>query len=149
MELCISRVFGFREYHEPEFEIKKGLVTDEMIRERAQASSHAVPRPSPPGIPSRPDRSSQPFPSLPEPASEGRDSLEVCFLRDIEHYPESGVADRYKRVRISVRQGQRLKAKLASAGLIEEQEELTKTGRIRRIRLTEKGRLLLKKGLQP
>jgi DNA-binding MarR family transcriptional regulator len=58
-------------------------------------------------------------------------------------HPDSGVAARYKRLGLSVRQGQKLKARLASAGLIGEQEEATKTGRIRRIRLTDKGRRLL------
>ena len=37
------------------------------------------------------------------------------------------------------KQGQKIKARLAADGLIEEHEELTKYGRIRLIRLTENG----------
>ena len=54
-------------------------------------------------------------------------------------HPDSGVAQRYMRLGISVRQGQKIKARLATDQLIEEHEELTQTGRIRLIRLTEKG----------
>ena len=67
------------------------------------------------------------------------DSLVVEFLRDVHDNPESGIAERYKRLGLSVRQGQKLKARLSQKGMIEEHEERTSTGRIRRIRLTEKG----------
>ena len=48
-----------------------------------------------------------------------------------------------RRPGISVRQGQKIKAYLAADGLIEEQEERTSTGKLLRIRLTEKGRHFL------
>jgi len=65
--------------------------------------------------------------------------LYVRFLQDVKENPGSGVAERYKRLGISVRQGQKLKARLAQDGMIEEYEERVPTGRIRVIRLSEKG----------
>jgi hypothetical protein len=76
-------------------------------------------------------------------------SPDVAFLRDVLAYPESGVAARYKRLEISVRRGQKLKARLTQQFLVEEHEDRTSMGRIRTIRLTEKGRHLLEKhGIQ-
>jgi hypothetical protein len=74
---------------------------------------------------------------------EADNSLELCFLRDVQAYPDSGIAARYKRLGISVRQGQKIKAYLAAEGLIEEEKTRTVTGKLLRIRLTEKGRQLL------
>jgi hypothetical protein len=62
---------------------------------------------------------------------------EIASLSDIQRYPDSGVAARYKRLGLSVRQGQKLKAQLLKDGLIEEQNETTKVGRLRVIRITE------------
>jgi len=57
-------------------------------------------------------------------------NLEHLFLQDVLEYPDSGIAERYKRLGISVRQGQKLKARLVEKGLIEEAEKKTKTGRL-------------------
>ena len=65
---------------------------------------------------------------------------EIAFLKDVQEYPESGIAARYKRLGLSVRQGQKLIAKLAEQGLIGEHEEITKTGRIKFVCLTPKGK---------
>lgn len=70
--------------------------------------------------------------------------LEINFLNDVIIYPNSGIANRYKRLGISVRQGQKLKDSLAKKELIEDIKELTNTGTIRIIRLTEKGKEALK-----
>ena len=69
-----------------------------------------------------------------------KDQLALAFLRDVVVHPECGIAERYKRLGISVRQGQKLKFQLLEATMIEDHEEFTHTGRIRRIQLTEKGR---------
>lgn len=66
-----------------------------------------------------------------------------AFLQDTYQYPESGIAHRYKRLRISVRQGQKLKSRLISENLISETLETTFHGSLRRIRLTEKGKVIL------
>jgi len=68
--------------------------------------------------------------------AETEPDLEQLFLQDVREYPESGIGERYRRLGISVRQGQRLKAELVEKGLIEEAEKKTKTGRLRVIRLT-------------
>ena len=68
-------------------------------------------------------------------------SPEVHFLMDVARCPDSGIADRYKRLELSVRQGQKLKDGLVLAGLIEEQAQITHKGRVRIVRLTEQGRL--------
>lgn len=71
------------------------------------------------------------------------ENLEMGFLRDINQYPESGIAQRYKRLGISVRQGQKLKSKIFNGGLIEESIQTTKTGRIKVIKLTEKAKVFV------
>ncbi len=66
-----------------------------------------------------------------------------AFLKDIQQYPDSGIAQRYKRLETSVRQGQKIKARALNQGLIEEQIQTTKTGRIKVISLTKKAETLL------
>ena len=91
-------------------------------------------------------RASGPVPSSAQvstPSTLGLSAVEVGFLQDTRDYPDSGVANRYKRLGISVRQGQKLKARLARQELINDTLETTKTGSIRTVRLTEKGEQLL------
>ena len=73
------------------------------------------------------------------------EKLEVAFLQDIQNYPESGIAERYKRLGISVRQGQKIKNRTLKDELIEEHIETVRTGRIKIIRLTEKALSFLSK----
>ena len=77
-------------------------------------------------------------------AAQGSDlePRELALFADIVRYADSGVAERYKRLGISVRQGQKLKRALLDLGLIMEQVELTARGRIRMIRLTDSGQVL-------
>ena len=65
------------------------------------------------------------------------------FLKDVQVYRQSGIAERYKRLGISVRQGQGLKTKLAEIGLIEQEEIRNQKGRLRSIRLTKSGEKFL------
>jgi hypothetical protein len=122
----------------PQFNIQKGSVTDEMIQERMLVHSssdlsrvsrdvNGAETPSPAG------------PSAPVKGKRDVDDLVLAFLNDVAAHPESGIAERYKRLGISVRQGQKLKFRLLEAGMIEDHEELTHTGRIRKMRLTTKG----------
>jgi predicted transcriptional regulator len=71
-------------------------------------------------------------------------ATELTFLKDIKAHPESGVAERYKRLGISVRQGQKIKQKLVEKALITDTVKTTKTGRKRKIELTEKAAEFLK-----
>jgi hypothetical protein len=118
----------------PEFVVKKGEITDNYIKEHMQYIAPALP--------------DQDFPAvravMNSKAMENSDN-EIAFLKDVQEYPESGIAARYKRLELSVRQGQRLKTKLLENELIEEHQETTRTGRLRVIRLTEKGNALLSK----
>jgi len=66
---------------------------------------------------------------------------EMAFLEDLAAFPEGGVAERYKRLGLSVRQGQKVKEALAGKRMIQEQVQTTRFGKLRVIRLTEKARL--------
>jgi hypothetical protein len=127
----------------PEFEIEKGSVSDQEIRDRMKSlplvtdPSNGSPFDS---LGANEEVSSVPIVPGPRQAST---VPRVRFLQHVQAYPDSGIAERYKRLGISVRQGQKLKAELAREGLVEEQEIHVKTGRLRAVRLTEKGRLYL------
>jgi len=118
----------------PEFVVKKGKITDNYIKEHMQHIAPALP--------------DQDFPAgsaaVISKAMENSDN-EIAFLKDVQEYPESGIAARYKRLDMSVRQGQKLKVRLLEKELIEEHQETTKTGRLRVIRLTEKAKASLLK----
>jgi hypothetical protein len=119
----------------PQFDISKGSASDEMIRKRMVPLAGLSPR-----LKEAEFAFSGSLASDHHAAKGTRPgALAVDFLKDVQENPESGIAGRYKRLGLSVRQGQRLKAELAQKGLIEEFEERVPTGRIRRIRLTEQG----------
>ena len=61
--------------------------------------------------------------------------VEMAFLQDVKEHPDSGVAARYKRLGLSVRQGQKAKARLLEKGMIFEEDVRTPKGRVRRISL--------------
>ena len=120
----------------PEFVVEKGKITDNYIMEHMQHIAPALPE--------------QEFPSASTAVNsevmESSDSdNEAAFLKDVQKHPESGVAARYKRLGLSVRQGQKLISKLFETSLIKQHQETTKNGRLRVIRLTEKGKALLSK----
>lgn len=127
----------------PEFQIVKGAVTDEMIREHMGFPAEV--QPASMAADSYRATSSITTSTIPATPQTGMDDLARAFLRDVEAYSESGIAGRYKRLDISVRQGQKLKFRLLEAGLIEDHEELTHTGRIRKMRLTGKGQEIVSK----
>ena len=125
----------------PEFQIVKGAVTDEMIRARLRTEQEYAP-----GI-SRQEHKppAPPVPSLPSIAlaKPETDDFVAAFLNDVVAHPECGIAERYKRLGISVRQGQKIKLRLLEAGLVHEQAEFTKTGRLMRLELTGKGHAIV------
>lgn len=135
----------------PEFEIEKGKITDDMVRERMKPFVRSRPAPEVPAEEGGVGQHDQEASSGAAPASlprrtspsgnpaDAHEGLRAGFLRDVQAHPDSGIAARYKRLGISVRQGQKIKAYLAADGLVEEQEERTSTGKLLRIRLTEKG----------
>jgi hypothetical protein len=111
----------------PEFVVEKGKVTDSWIQERMQyIAPTTVDNYSPAdGI------------AMDSELIRSADN-QLGFLKDVHEYPDSGIAARYKRLGLSVRQGQKLIAKLLEQGLIEQHQETTKTGRMKVVRLTEK-----------
>jgi len=78
--------------------------------------------------------------AIPDPSSPPNSPTDIgdVFLGDVFQHPESGVAQRYKRLGISVRPGQKWKARLAVQGDILETLETTSTVARRVIRLTDK-----------
>jgi len=116
----------------PEFMIDKGAFTDtRLIHHMAKLGLLSVRK-----------QVRAPSPSMAPPAGPVQ-SLRQAFLADVARFPDSGVAERYKRLGVSVRQGQKLKAQLAAAGLVQEHVRTSSRGRLKVIRLTEQGRLAL------
>ena len=120
----------------PDFEVKKGEVTDEDVRRRMEPVLSSQ-------LPQAGQKLGEAQPFDQPPAEALLPSLELQFLKDVDTYPDIGIAARYKRLGISVRQGQKIKAYLAADSFIQEEETRTQTGKLLRIRLTEKGRQYL------
>jgi hypothetical protein len=129
-----GRIAGPFQITIPEFVIEKGKITDALVKGHMQHTAPAFPEED---LRMPANKSNIEVASQPE-TEPLRNSM-LAFLRDIQQYPNSGIAERYKRLEISVRQGQKLKAKLLEQTLIEEHQETTKTGRLKVIQLTEKG----------
>jgi hypothetical protein len=124
----------------PEFKIQKGRLTDSDIREHMQklvpdTMDETARTNENSEVAETPDQPSGPLPGPNEP--------EIGFIRDVEQYPDSGVAARYKRLGLSVRQGQKVKTRLLEEGFIQEQQETTRNGRIMVVHLTEKAKRFL------
>jgi hypothetical protein len=121
----------------PEFVIHKGTVTDDHIRVYMKNTISSVQQDSS-------FRLSAEYPSVTAEESAGdRNDPIIQLLRDIQDYPDSGVAARYKRLGLSVRQGQKLKTKALELSLAHERPETTRTGRQTLTQLTEKGKAVL------
>ena len=65
---------------------------------------------------------------------------EQSLLAYIVAHPLSGVVERYRRLGINAHQGGKLRASLARRGLIQERDVATRTGRVKLLSLTERGR---------
>ncbi len=117
----------------PEFIIDKGTITDDYIREHMQHTSLSA------------SQNSSFYPAKEKLPAAGPAVVNplIYFLKDIQNSPESGVAARYKRLGLSVRQGQKLKTTALKFLLIEERIETTRIGRQALTHLTEKGKAAL------
>jgi len=119
----------------PEFCIQKGRVTDAMIQERMPATELVCATLQQPEFtPGEPLSPASPA-SMPHTMTE--------LLADIREYPESGIAARYKRLGLSVRQGQKLKSAALDKGLIEDSMCKTPVGRRSCIKLTQQAQHML------
>lgn len=130
-----------------EFPINKGAITDakvmqhmtdlgllsvrQQIQQEVFVHTHAVDE-------------RMPQQASPEPSPAPVDAS-MLFLFDVRQYPNSGIAQRYHRLGLSVRQGQKLKQHLVQQGLLFEQVELTSRGKLRAVRLTEQGELAVQR----
>jgi len=117
----------------PEFIIEKGKISDTYIKKHMQEIAPAMPE----------DNFRLPVNADENKTTDLTENLEMAFLRDIQNHPDSGIAERYKRLEISVRQGQKQKTKTLEKGLVEESTRIIKTGRLKVIQLTQKGRAAL------
>ncbi len=115
----------------PEFNIHKGAISDAGLREKMIALGTIQ------------DVTAA---AIVEPAyrvsKAGGPSIEseaLRLLEDVEAHPEGGIAARYLRLGISVRQGQRIKDKLVEQSLLMEREQRTGIGRVKALALTEQG----------
>ncbi|MFA6187493.1 MAG: hypothetical protein WC770_09850, partial [Phycisphaerae bacterium] len=121
----------------PEFVIEKGKITDTYVKEHMQDIAPAVAEQDF-RLPARADEN-----NISSNKADLAKNMELAFLRDVQEYPDSGIAARYKRLGLSVRQGQKLKILALQQSLIQETIETTRTGRLIVICLTEKGDQML------
>lgn len=118
----------------PEFEVKKGIVTDEILREKmigyfgylkgSQALTKGITRISK--------------------TAEIREEEKVLLI-DILKYPFSSIVKRYEKLNLNRRKGNALKDNLIKKGYIESKEIRLSNGRIMLFRLTEKAKQYLEK----
>jgi hypothetical protein len=123
-----------------EFVIRKGTITDADVMEHMTELGLLSVR-NTTAITPTPTAFDAPSAARALPDTMGVTIPEQAFLEDVERYPESGIALRYKRLALSVRQGQLLKDQLIQAGWVTEEVQTTHYGRVRAIRLTDQGRL--------
>jgi hypothetical protein len=116
----------------PEFPVEKGLITDNCIKEHMQ---HIAPVLTDEVLFTEEFEVKTKIEEISE--------IEIALIKDIHDYPDSGIAARYKRLNLSVRQGQKLRARLINQGLIEEHLDTTNKGRLSIIHLTSKGKAML------
>ncbi len=121
----------------PEFVIHKGTVTDDHIREYMKNTILSVPQDSS-------FRFSDEYPPVTvEESTTDNDDPIIQLLKDIHDYPDSGIAARYKRLGLSVRQGQKLKSHAIEQALVRELHQTTHLGRIIILQISVKGQGLL------
>jgi len=122
----------------PEFIIEKGKITDTYVKEHMQDIAPAMAEQDF-RLPASTDEND----NISSNKADLAKNMELAFLRDVQEYPDSGIAARYKRLGLSVRQGQKLKIRALQQSLIQETIETTKTGRLIVICLTEKAHQML------
>lgn len=131
----------------PEFvDIRKGEFTDvKVVHHMMQLGLISVRRQRIEQRPVRPDEFARHIPSAADGSSVNTEvhltADEDAFISDVAAFPDGGIAERYKRLGWSVRQGQKVKGALIEKGLISEEIQTTSRAKIRVVRLTERARL--------
>jgi len=118
----------------PEFEVKKGSITDEMIREKMIGYFGYL-------------KSSQPLIQAVTHISKTAEieEQERLLLIDILKYPFSSIVKRYENLNFNRRRGNIFKDNLINKGYIKPKEIKLSNGRIMLFELTEKGRQFLER----
>lgn len=121
----------------PHIPIKKGIVTDKMIKDRMAGYFPDTSAKSPA------EGSNREIP----PASENTEVLDTEreFLIQAYKHPLNGTVEKYKRLGLSRKRGHKLRQSLIEKGLLQIKSISTRTGKIVLMELTDKGRELLKK----
>jgi hypothetical protein len=122
----------------PEFVIEKGRITDTYVKKHMQDIAPAE-HEQDFRLPANAEANS----TMSKKADLAK-NLELAFLRDVQDNPDSGIAQRYKRLGLSVRQGQKLKQTEIQKGLIQESTETTSEGRLKLLCLTFQGTSILR-----
>lgn len=117
----------------PHLKIEKGRIKDEDIGHHMQAIAPAQPSEDFRLGGRQPVQLTKPFEM-----SEQEELTVQAFVMDILKHPDSGNSNRYQRIGISVRQGQKIKDRLREAGWIQESEEISATGRKKILKLLPK-----------
>ncbi|MCB9852794.1 MAG: ATP-binding protein [Phycisphaerales bacterium] len=128
--------------HIPEFEIQKGAFTDAHVRQHMTRLGLLSARRQEPTRP----RGSAKLRNDESNAHHADTNIAGplrALMMDIADFPKSGVAERYRRLGLSVRLGQKIKEELVSRHLIQEEIQTTSRGKTRVVRLTDQGRLML------
>ncbi len=124
----------------PHLQIQKGAVTDEDVGRHMSQIAPAWPSEDFRLGGAQPVKHHQP---LDMPAEKTAPDFQQAFVMDILKQPDSGIAQRYKRLGISVRQGQKIKDRLCREKWIQESEEITAMGRKKILSLLPKAQEFL------
>jgi hypothetical protein len=129
----------------PLVEVKKGYVTDEMLKEKFQGYS-AASKDIPP-----PQQADDGIPTIPPADKEGGRATErltdeeMRFLEDVIDHPASGVVERYQRLKLGMQKGTNLKDSLERSGFIRQHRISTGDAAIRYLEVTDAGFQVLTK----
>jgi len=122
----------------PEFVIEKGRITDTYVKKHMQDIAPVMAEVEDFRLPANAEANT----TMSKKADLAK-NLELA-LRDVQDNPDSGIAQRYKRLGLSVRQGQKLKQTKIQKGLIQESMETTPEGRVKLLCLTSQGVSILR-----
>lgn len=121
----------------PHFAIEKGTISDSYIQNHMRYLTPAS---------TETDFRLPQITSVANP--QNTDDSVLAFLKDIQAYPDSGIAQRYKRLNISVRQGQKLKEIAIKSGFVNESTKITTNGRLKVLQLSTLGAKVIKEGFE-
>jgi len=127
----------------PQMDIRKGYITDEKVKESMNQFWEVI-TPASEVITPRKEKTEEitAFSGKEKRMKLGEE--ENRLVMDIESNVSSSTTERYKRIGLNARKGNKVKDSLIRKGLIESKDMSTGTGRIKLLVLTEKGQTVLK-----